>query len=114
MKSPNNLALPFALALALSPATSHAQLTYDQAVAYCKSLGEMARAAMEQRQKGVTLEEQLAALQSMENEHFEQLGAKLVGAAYEKTAYTDPASQKRAIEDFRNEYEHACYKLYVK
>jgi hypothetical protein len=99
--------------LLLTPALSRAQLSYDQAVTYCKSLGEMAAAIMESRQLEVDPNEQLKSLAGIDNEHWEQLGAKLVGAAYERPAYADENKRKRATQEFRNEYEHACYKMYL-
>ena len=113
MIRPGFLAATLATALLVQTSATQAQLSYEQAVAYCKSMGEMAKTVMENRQKGITQAEQLQSLDSMENEHYKQLMAKLIGSAYERATQTDEDSQSRAIDNFRNEYEQACYKLYL-
>ena len=100
------------LCLVSLPASSQQQ-SYDQAVAYCKALGEMASTIMDNRQKGVPKGEQMASMEALENEHWRQLGAKIATSAYERTGYTDEVSQKRDTEDFLNEFEPACYRMYL-
>ena len=113
MKNPERTATVLGLALLVSPVPTQAQLSYDQAVAYCKSLGEMAATIMENRQLGVPREDQMARMAAMEHEHWQQLGAKLVEVAYQTSASTNADVQKRVSQDFRSEYENACYKKYL-
>ena len=113
MKNPGLIAPALWWALLVSPVPTQAQLSYDQAVAYCKSLGEMAATIMENRQLGVPREDQLATMAAMEGEHWQQLGTKLVEVAYQTAASTYADVQKRVAQDFRSEYENACYKMYL-
>ena len=106
-------ALILTVILASSAAPAMAQLSYDQAVAYCKSLGEIAGTIMENRQLGVGKDEQLATMAAMDNEHWQQLGIKLVEVAYASEPRIDADAQTRVAQEFRSEYERACYKMYI-
>ena len=114
MKKPGLAALLLLAGAVSQPCAAQGNLSYDQAVVYCKSLGELARSIMEARQQDVDPNDQLKTLEAMDNDHWEQLGAKLVSVAYQHPEYEGAARQKRAIEEFRNEYEQACYKMYLK
>ena len=113
MKNPGIIAPMLGWALLVPPVPTQAQLSYEQAVAYCKSLGEMAATIMENRQLGVPPQEQMATVAAMESEHWQQLGAKLIEVAYQTAASTNTDVQQRVSQDFRSEYENACYKMYL-
>ncbi len=88
----------------------------------CASLGEMAASIMQARQSGIplsqmmqvvnnTLENQEATTPEVEAEVAAgaSLARELVLAAYETHRWAGDEMIARAIQDFRNEVERACY-----
>ena len=86
-------------ALATAPIAASAQISASQ----CSNLGEIAENIMILRQNGVPISRLMSELDP------EVFGA-LILFAYEQPRYSSPSFQSRAIEEFRNDMETACYK----
>ncbi len=83
----------------------------------CASLGEMAASIMQARQSGIPLSQMMQVVNNtLENQEATtpeveaaSLARELVLAAYETHRWAGDEMIARAIQDFRNEVERACY-----
>ena len=86
-------------ALATTPFSAQAQISASQ----CSNLGEIAKNIMILRQNGVPISRLMSELDP-------ELFGALILFAYQQPRYSSPSFQSRAIEEFRNGMETACYK----
>ena len=89
-------------ALSAAPVAAQAQTVSET----CEKVGELAGLIMTARQNGAAISKVMAA---MDADSFE----KLVINAYEQPRYSGQEYKKRAVEDFRNEVETACFKEFL-
>lgn len=87
-------------ALSATPFAAQAQFS---TAAQCTSLGGIAETIMLLRQNGVPMSSVISKLDP------EMYGA-LILFAYQQPRYSSPSFQSRAIEEFRNGMETACFK----
>ena len=89
--------LILAAAAALTLTTANAQ--------DCKGLGDIAEKLMELRQAGGALSD------IMSNPELSSLTKRMAVDAYKTPRYSTDEFRKRAITDFRSEWEVACYEV---
>lgn len=69
----------------------------------CLSLGELAQTMMEHRQAGTSISTLMPHLNG------NKAATSMLVSAYEEPRYSSDEYQTRAIQDFRNDWETACY-----
>jgi hypothetical protein len=75
--------------------------------AYCQEVSGLARAVMQARQLGLSLQELLASSESVKSSA-DELTRKLILSAYTHPDYTDPARVKRAIDEYASVHLLVC------
>ena len=75
----------------------------------CPTTGKLAQTVMKNRQNGVPMSTHVANILPKE-EAARAIVMGIITAAYEVPRFSTPANQRRAVEDFRNEMEVACFR----
>jgi hypothetical protein len=70
---------------------------------FCTVIGDLAEAIMTNRQLGIPMS------RMMEINGADDLARLMVMEAYKEPRYSSDEYQRRAVQDFRNEIEVACY-----
>lgn len=103
------LAYAIAAAAALSAPPIRAQTETAQ---LCTIMGDTAEAIMRHRQSGAAMSVLMNALAGADtvDEGSRDAGRRMVIMAYEQPRYSTDRNQRRAIADFRNDVEVACFR----
>lgn len=86
---------------------SSAHATRPDVVEYCQVMGQMAGAIMKARQKGLPMSSMMPKPGS--KGEFDSIIVIMVTHAYAESRYSSEVNQVRAIQDFTNEAERACF-----
>lgn len=81
----------------------------EPVTAGCESFGQLAEELMTARQLGLPMSRVLDVAGAAWGDEDTGLLYALVEGAYAEPRYTVPENQRRAVQDYRNEVELACY-----
>lgn len=87
-------------------------LTLAGPVAACEGFGRLAEELMVARQMGVPMSRVMEVAEAAWGDEDVNLLRQMVVLAYEVPRYATDEYQRRAIEDYRNEVELACYQAF--
>lgn len=94
------------IAMISLPITSFAEVTEGT----CPSLGDAAAAIMTSRQNEIPMSNVMKTVLSAIPDESAPVFRSIIMMAYDQPSYRTPDNRKRAIDEFRNEIENACYK----
>lgn len=96
----------FLLALSSSVAVSAAEPATKDMLEKCASISKLAEAVMTKRQDGVAMSELMKV--ASDGPEPDQMLVRMITSAYEQRRYYTPESQKRSVEDFRDQFYLGC------
>ncbi|MBB3965971.1 hypothetical protein [Rhizobium metallidurans] len=76
----------------------------------CKTIGEAARSIMQSRQQNADMSGMIAMAEKQPDAEARAMVKKMVIEAYSKPGFATESNQARAVAEFSNEYQLACYK----
>ncbi|MGZ2381750.1 hypothetical protein [Rhizobium brockwellii] len=100
MKSLNGL-----IVAALLMTSAHSFAANDM----CVNAGEAAKSIMRARQENTDMSSLMAIVEKQEDEAFKKVARQMVMTAYGQPAYQTEAMQQKAIAEFSNNVQLACY-----
>ncbi|WP_113155910.1 hypothetical protein [Nitratireductor sp. OM-1] len=90
-------------------APSYAQSSNYEAMD-CDAIGDLAKGIMLGRQTGLPLGKAMELVRDSDIEAVTRMAEDMVIMAYDSPRYNSTSGQERAVEEFRNIFELACYK----
>ena len=102
-KKQNKFFLLLCVSFLFNSASAFAQEKMD-----CEGIGELAATVMKARQRGVPISKMMGIATSEAGEVNGGLKSMIL-MAYKRPRYSSDRIQKSEIEDFRNQFELACY-----